>query len=80
MPLRFAVLFNEVIFALSGSFVLVEGMTSVFHLVFQGAVNTQKMCFFHLITMASTTEQTAELFKPFYSTKITNILHYAKKI
>lgn len=44
MTLRFAVLFNEVIFALSGSFVLVEEiMASVFHSVFQGIMNTWTM-------------------------------------
>lgn len=79
MALRFAVLFNEVIFALSGSFVLAVGMTSVFHSVFQETVNAQTIIFFNLLIMASATEQTAEPFKPSYCTKITNILHCAKK-
>lgn len=45
MALRFAVLFNEVIFALSGSFVLVGGMTPVFHSVFRETMNTPTMLF-----------------------------------
>lgn len=80
MPLRFAVLFNEIISALSGSFVVVEGMTSVFHSVFQETMNTQTMLFFHLFTMTSATEQTAKPFKLCHCTKITNILHHAKEM
>lgn len=79
MALRFSVLFNEVIFALSGAFVLVDGMTSVFHLVFQETMNTQTRGFFNLLIMASATEQNAEPFKPCYCTKITNILHTTLK-
>lgn len=45
MALRFTVLFNKVIFALSGSFVLVEGMTSVFHSGFQETMDTQTIFF-----------------------------------
>lgn len=74
MALRFAVLFNEVIFVLSGSFVLVEVMTSVFHSVFQETMDIQTI-FFYLFIMASATEQTAEPFKPCYCTKITNIFY-----
>jgi len=80
MTLRFAVLFNEVISALSGSFVLVEdSMTSVFHSIFRGTI-IPGQCLFDFLIMESATEQIAEPFKPCHHTTRTNILHCVNKM